>query len=131
MQDIGAVFKYKILYMKIDYEALGRQVKQQRKKLKLSQKELAGRIGISVPYMSNIENGKTKFGLRVLADLADAMGITPGILMSDREDCGRRAREMLMEEIDRQLSDCTELQLLVLEQIVRDMKRLLKWYDGQ
>lgn len=72
--------------------------------MKLSQEQLAKQIGISVPHMSNIENGKAKFSLQVLVDLADALEITLCMLLYGQEDSSVAVCEMIMEEIDRQLS---------------------------
>lgn len=47
--------------MEIDYTAIGKRVKKFRKSRRLSQEQLAELLDISVPHMSNIENGKTKF----------------------------------------------------------------------
>ncbi len=115
--------------MEIDYIALGKRVKQIRKEKKISQEWLAKQIKVSVPHMSNIENGKTKFSLQVLIDLADALMVTPDVLLFEQVSVKGKARGMVLEEIDRQLSDCTEAQMSMLEEMVRNTKKLLKQYD--
>ncbi len=115
--------------MEIDYIALGKRVKQIRKEKKISQEWLAKQIKVSVPHMSNIENGKTKFSLQVLIDLADALMVTPDVLLLEQVSVKGKARGMVLEEIDRQLSDCTEAQMSMLEEMVRNTKKLLKQYD--
>ena len=47
----------------------------------MSQETLAMRIDVSIPHMSNIENGKTKFSLQVLLSLAEALNVTPDALL--------------------------------------------------
>ena len=56
--------------MEIDYTAVGAEIRELRKERRMLQEELAERIGVSVPHISNIENGKTKFSAQVLMDLA-------------------------------------------------------------
>lgn len=115
--------------MEIDYIALGKRVKQIRKERKMSQERLAKLIDVSVPHMSNIENGKTKFSLQVLIDLSDALKVTPDVLLLDQVSAKGKARGLVLEEIDRQLSDCTEAQMSMLEEMVRNTKKLLRQYD--
>ena len=47
--------------MEVDYVAIGKRIKQLRREQYMSQETLAMRIDVSIPHMSNIENGKTKF----------------------------------------------------------------------
>ncbi|MDE6875234.1 MAG: helix-turn-helix transcriptional regulator [Lachnospiraceae bacterium] len=115
--------------MEIDYVALGKRVKQIRKERKISQEQLAKQIDVSVPHMSNIENGKTKFSLQVLIDLSDALKVTPDVLLLDQVSARGKARGLVLEEIDRQLSDCSEAQMSMLEEMVRNTKKLLRQYD--
>ncbi len=115
--------------MEIDYVALGKRVKQIRKERKISQEQLAKQIDVSVPHMSNIENGKTKFSLQVLIDLSDALKVTPDVLLLDQVSARGKARGLVLEEIARQLSDCSEAQMSMLEEMVRNTKKLLRQYD--
>ena len=63
--------------MEVDYVAIGKRIKQLRREQYMSQETLAMRIDVSIPHMSNIENGKTKFSLQVLLSLAEALNVTP------------------------------------------------------
>ena len=42
----------------------------------LTQKKLADAVGISVPYLSQLETGKRKGSLKVLSAVANALGVT-------------------------------------------------------
>ena len=42
----------------IDYAELGKRIKRIRGEKKISQEKLAEMIDVSIPHMSNIENGK-------------------------------------------------------------------------
>lgn len=115
--------------MEIDYVALGKRIKHIRKKRKISQEQLAEWVNVSVPHMSNIENGKTKFSLQVLIDLADALQVTPDALLFEQVEAKSKVRGVVLGEIDRLLLDCTEAQMFVMEEMVRSTKKLLKQYD--
>ena len=57
--------------MAVDYEDLGRKIRNKRKKIRLSQAELAERVDLSVQHISNIENARTKVGLEKLVDISN------------------------------------------------------------
>jgi len=61
--------------MAVDYEDLGRKIRNKRKKIRLSQAELAERVDLSVQHISNIENARTKVGLEKLVDISNALGV--------------------------------------------------------
>ena len=54
-------------------EELGKKIKARRKKLKMSQSDLAYKIGMDVPNLSVIENGKSNPQLLTLTKIACAM----------------------------------------------------------
>ena len=93
--------------MEVDYVAIGKRIKQLRREQYMSQETLAMRIDVSIPHMSNIENGKTKFSLQVLLSLAEALNVTPDALLVGLED-GNVARSRIIREIITQLKDCNE-----------------------
>ncbi len=115
--------------MEIDYVAIGKRIKQLRKEHKMSQEQLAEIIDVSVPHMSNIENGKTKFSLPVLIHLANALGVMPDVLLFEQVNTQGKVRGMVIREIESQLLDCTEVQMLMLEEVFRSAKKILKEYD--
>lgn len=51
----------------IDYVLLGRRIKERRKKLKITQEQLATQMNISTAYMSQLETGKAPINLNRLA----------------------------------------------------------------
>ena len=59
--------------MMIDYCSIGKRIKLTRIKQGVLQKDLAEKIGISKPHMSNIETAHTKIGLETLVAIANAL----------------------------------------------------------
>ncbi|MGN1118734.1 MAG: helix-turn-helix domain-containing protein, partial [Oscillospiraceae bacterium] len=57
----------------MDYYAIGQRIRKIRKANRLSQEQLAERVGISVTHMSHIETGNTKLSLEVFAEIAQAL----------------------------------------------------------
>ena len=58
------------------YKALGNNIKKQRKKMGLTQQELADRAGISLNFMGKIEVAFSKPALDTLIILAEKLGTT-------------------------------------------------------
>lgn len=116
--------------MEIDYTAVGAEIRELRKERRMLQQELAERIGVSVPHISNIENGKTKFSAQVLMDLACALEVTPDALLLT---CGRQEGlyGRVLEEIDSVLSECTAEQMLLFGDLVQATRKALEQYDQE
>lgn len=115
-------------FMEADYIEIGKRIKRLRKERKMSQEALASRIDVSIPHMSNIENGKTKFSLPVLLSLTNALGVTPDALLVGAGS-GEEPKEKVLKQIAAQLEDCTEAQMQLLAEAFRGSKKLLQQYD--
>jgi len=59
----------------------GRRLRQLRLKRKLSQEELAYRVGMDVSYLSEVENGRKEPCLRKIKELAQGLDITMSSMM--------------------------------------------------
>jgi len=59
----------------------GRRLRQLRLKRKLSQEELAYRVGMDVSYLSEVENGRKEPCLRKIKELAQGLDITVSSMM--------------------------------------------------
>ena len=62
--------------MNIDYTIVGRRIRQLRLQKRITQEELAFRIGTSAAYISNIECGKKKPSLQKLAQISEVLEVT-------------------------------------------------------
>jgi transcriptional regulator with XRE-family HTH domain len=77
-------------------EALGRFIHAQRKLAKLSLRELAGLSDISNAYLSQLERGLHQPSMRVVTQLARALGMSPEALLAQAgflDETGRPADE--------------------------------------
>ena len=115
--------------MEIDYTAIGKRVKKFRKSRRLSQEQLAELLDISVPHMSNIENGKTKFSFQLFVDLADKLEISSDILLYGGIITKEAVRRTILQEINEQLMECTDIQMQMIGVSVYNTKQLLQRYD--
>lgn len=67
--------------MAINYVMLGEQVRKLRKKLGLSQEQLAEACDISTSFLGHIERGTRKMSLETLIALAEVLRVTPDTLL--------------------------------------------------
>lgn len=72
----------------MNFEALGKRIRQQRKLLKLTQEELAAAAEVSTSYIGHIERGIKHCSLETLVAIANTLGITPDVLLQDSLDDG-------------------------------------------
>jgi transcriptional regulator with XRE-family HTH domain len=67
----------------MDYKRLGLRIRQERKKLNLTQAALAESINISDTYMGCVERGERSLTLDTLVRLVNRLGVTVDYLLSD------------------------------------------------
>ncbi len=70
----------------MDYQELGRRVRQRRVMMELTQEELAEKAGISCSFVGHIERGEKKFSIGTLVALCNAMEVSPNYLLQDYLD---------------------------------------------
>ncbi|MGB3945974.1 MAG: helix-turn-helix transcriptional regulator [Candidatus Saccharimonadales bacterium] len=59
----------------------GKRVRELRKAKKLSQSQLADKVGVDRSYIGLLERGERNPSLEVIADIAKALGTKPDILL--------------------------------------------------
>lgn len=57
--------------MSIDYKLIGKRIQQSRKRMNMTQQELAELLDVSVGYISQIERGITKPKLTTIDDICN------------------------------------------------------------
>lgn len=109
----------------MDYYEIGQRIRRIRKAHKLSQEELAEKVGISTTHMSHIETGNTKLSLSVFVDIAEALEVqTDSILYDEPRDSINAA----MNDVAAILEECDTKQARVISDMVRAMKQSFDKY---
>lgn len=67
----------------MDYKRLGERIRQERRRLNLTQAQLAEDIDISDTYMGAIEHGERSLTLDTLVRLVNRLGVTVDYMLSD------------------------------------------------
>ncbi len=73
------------------YTCLGKVINERRKKLGMSQEELAEKSGIDRAFISNVERGKRSPSYRSVAHLAHGLKMRYSRLVHKCEECERLA----------------------------------------
>lgn len=103
----------------MDYYEIGQRIRRIRKAHKLSQEELAEKVGISTTHMSHIETGNTKLSLPVFVDIAEALEVQTDSLLYDEP---RDSVSTAMSDIAAILEECDAKQARVISDMVKAMK---------
>ena len=77
------------------------RLRQERKKSKLSQLELAVESGVSQNMIAYIETGKRTPTINTVIKLCNAMNISPAILFSVSDDDKEKAKQQVLTLIQR------------------------------
>lgn len=109
--------------MVLNYKRIGYRIRLIRKMRKLNQAELAERAGLSVPYISHIENGIKQASLHAVVNIAEALGCTADkLLYESRMD----SHSVWQPELTELLLDCTAAEQRFLLEILNAAKHCIR-----
>ena len=113
-----------VIFMEIDYPAIGKRIANRRKQLGLKQNILAEKLNMSNNYLSGIERGNEKPSLEVLVKICNSLQVTPDYLLM-----GNMYSNIVPQNIINGLQLCTEEDILLLNAIMQHLveRRSKKW----
>ena len=106
----------------LDYQAIGRRIREARKKKGLTQEKLAETVDLSPPHMSHIESGKTKLSLASLILLANALDTTVDCLLHDNVTVTLNSFDRDFKDL---LDDCTSKERHLIYNVACEIKNAL------
>ena len=110
--------------MELDYKAIGKRIKIQRIQREMTQEKLAELTGLSNPHISNVETGSTQVSLKSLIAIANALEITPDVLLCDNIRSGKHIfNNAVMEAVDA----CDEVEIRIMADMVQALKRSIRY----
>ena len=68
--------------MAVDFNIIGRRIKEIRKRKGLTQEQLVEKMGVSIAYLSKVETGKIHINLERLSEICDILGTTEGEILN-------------------------------------------------
>ncbi len=101
---------------------LGQRIKKARLDMKLSQAELAERLSVSVPHVSDIERGRTNCSVAIFASIAETLNVSADWLLSIDTPHSKMYR---LEEIEELLADCDPDEIEAIIKTAKVLKNAL------
>lgn len=98
------------------YVEIGERLRQQRRKMGITQEEAAELLGISSTYYGEIERGNRKLSIQRVLTVYEKMGLEPTYLLTGEQLSGREIYEIFR--------DCPKEKEAVLEQVLRYLSLL-------
>ena len=107
-------------------QEIGARLKQARVEKNLTQGQLAEAAGISVSFLSNIENGRQVMNVQTLTALLDSLNISADWLLNNSTDSANHAAALVIEK---ELAGCTPKEresilrlILLMKETIRNLK---------
>ena len=102
--------------MDINYNDIGRRIRDIRIKRKITQRRLADKIDKTTTHVSHIENGTTKLSLNTIVDIANALNTTVDLLLCDSIN---NSSNEYTSELSELVSDCSPLEMRFIIEITK------------
>ena len=105
--------------VKIDYERLGRRINAARKRLSMTQEELASRCGCTRNHLSDIENGSSRPSLELLVRIARHLNTGVDDLLVDSP--GADTACILNAQLAPKLLRCNSRELAIVDRLLDEL----------
>ncbi|MGN0576146.1 MAG: helix-turn-helix domain-containing protein [Ruminococcus sp.] len=106
----------------VNYTIVGKKIKENRLKLKITQEQLAEKCDVSVSYIAHIERGTKSLSLETAVKVSNALNVSLDYLLIDEIHNNDR----IIEAIEAELSKCTPTQI---DKFIRIARVLIKNID--
>jgi len=111
--------KKNILFEK--YSSLSFNIRERRKELKLTQKELAKKVGVSFRTIQNYENGITPPSLYIIEKIALALEVSVETLISQYKFDNNFSAQQILEKVTQDKEYKSKVDNLILTDIIFDI----------
>ena len=104
----------------MDKAKIGSRIREQRKRLRMSQEQFAEKTNITSTYLSEIERGKKMPSIATLVNIVNGLEISADILLRDTVDA---AKPYVLSELTANMQDLTPAQLKLahnIMEVIRD-----------
>ena len=109
----------------MDYKRLGKRIREERRRLNLTQAQLAEDIDISDTYMGAIERGERSLTLDTLVRLVNRLGVSVDYMLSDSVT----DNDANIIEQFRQIIDCQPLERK--QMAINVLRTIFSYFDKE
>lgn len=106
------------------YSIVGKRIRELRKRLHLTQEQLAEECGLDFRSIGAVERGERNLSLKSLAKIAKALHVTPEFLVKEEEAPVKEEKKLLIQEFVYTLQ---KENVDNIRYIVRDAKNFLDY----
>lgn len=104
----------------MDYYNIGEKIREERKKIGMTQEDLAEKVGISVNFVSLIENGKN-MSLDTMIKIANTFNVSVDYLLNDSMNINT---DNITAQINHSLGSLTTEEKLYFLNMIKQYKQL-------
>ena len=108
--------------MALDYNIIGKRIRDIRLEKKLTQEDLALRMNVSIPYLSRVEKGSAHLNLVRLNQICRILNVTEGYLLNG-------ASLNNSQYLTREFSDLLKTVSPETERLIYEVAKLIAAYD--
>lgn len=99
----------------MDKVAIGSRLREARNKVKLTQEQLAEKVGIGTTYISDIERGAKFPSLSLFIKIVDALGVSSDYILRGEIEAGKNC---VYDDLTRKLDGLTPKQRLGVADLI-------------
>lgn len=96
----------------MDYKSLGLRIRKRRKALRMTQEELAKKLGLSLSFLGHIERGTRKASVETLVAIANELSLSVDFMLQDslgdnvlQKTPASGRQRIVLEEIQKLITD--------------------------
>lgn len=106
--------------------ALGNRIRSERKKLNLTQEQLAELINVSTTYVGLVERGERSITLSKLIQVANSLGVSVDYLLTDSVSANASSQEKLLLQLFASANDEEKNMILEMAKLIIKNKKELE-----
>jgi len=100
----------------MEYKAVGKRIREERRKQNLTQEQLADKVNVTYSYIGQVERGQKGISLETLVNISNCLGVTVDFLLKDYID---NDDEYLRQLWVRLVKNCSEKELDMIINVVK------------
>ena len=99
----------------MDKVAIGSRLREARNMVKITQEQLAEKVGIGTTYISDIERGAKFPSLNLFIKIVDALGVSSDYILRGEIEAGKNC---VYDDITKKLDELTPKQRLAVAELI-------------
>ena len=103
-------------FMAVDFNIIGKRLKNARKEVNFTQENLAEKMGVSIAYLSKVETGKIHINLERLSQICNILDVTEGEILNG---VSNNSEKYLNNEFNNLLRKCSPKQQKLIYNILK------------